>query len=379
MIAHAINDGFRWVIPPLLPAIRDHFHISYAELGLFYTLFEITGDALQAPAAYLVYFLSPTIIITGGLLWASLWMFFASLSSTYGVLLWISVASGAGRATYHPLAMSILSRTFPKESLGRVVALHLSGSSIGQMVAPFLVGLLLSHFGWRFPLQIWSVLGLLISVALFFSIRSQKENYQIQAKTPRLPFFSRSIGIYLIGVSLWGIAQTGLNTFLPLFLVDCRGFNPKKAAIVYGMMSLSGIIFRPFMGALMDWMGRRKPVVIGGFIVTGLSILVLIKTETPWFMYLSLVLLGIFGTGHAGLSDTLMIEMIPSHRCEETLGFVYTVRMGIASLSPIIVGYVSGLIGLNNAFLIMASVPICTASILALTVEKPISPGDGVP
>lgn len=372
MLAHAINDGFRWVIPPLLPAIRDHFHLSYAEVGLFYTFFEFIGDSLQVLAAYLVYLLSPTVIITSGLLWASIWMFIASLSNTYMELLWISMVSGIGRATYHPLAMSILSRIFPKESFGRVVGLHLSGSSIGQMVAPFLVGFLLSYFGWRFPIQMWSVLGLLASVALFFSLQYQKENFLLKAKTPKLPFFSRPMGIYLIGVSVWSIAQTGLNTFLPLYLVDCRGFNTRKAAVIYGIMSLSGIMFRPLVGALMDWMGRRKPVVIGGFIIAGLSILILIKTETLWLMYLSLVLLGIFGTGHAGLSDTLMIEMIPPHRREETLGFVYTVRMGTASLSPLIVGYVSGLIGLNDAFLIMASVPIFTASIIVLAEEKPM-------
>jgi hypothetical protein len=36
-----------------------------------------------------------------------------------------------------------------------------------------------------------------------------------------------------------------------------------------------------------------------------------------------------------------MIELIPSHRREETLGFMYTLRMGIASISPFIVGFLS--------------------------------------
>ena len=109
MTAHAVNDGFLWIIPPLLPAVREHFHLSYTEMGAFYTLFRFFGDILQAPAANLVH-LAPTFaIISGGLLWSSMTMFFASLSKSYSMLLWISAASGIGRATYHPLAVAALS------------------------------------------------------------------------------------------------------------------------------------------------------------------------------------------------------------------------------------------------------------------------------
>jgi MFS family permease len=370
--AHAINDGFAWIIPPLLPAIRDHFHLSYTELGAFYTFSLFLGNVLQAPAAYLVHLASTSAIMTGGLLWLSVLMFLASLSTSYGTLIWIAAIGGVGRATYHPFAVAMLSRIFKKDYLGRAMALHLSGSSLGQMIGPLLVGVLLSHFGWRFPIQIWSMLGLLVGMGLFFFLKYQKEDIYTKNKALSLPFFSRSLGIYILAEGLWGIAQTGLMTFLPLFLVDYRDFSKGKAAAVYGIMALSGTIFRPLIGALMDRMGRRKPVVIGAFIITCLSILCLTTIKTVWILYLSIVLLGIFGSGHAGLADIFMIEMIPSQRREETLGFIFTVRMGIASLSPIIVGFSSEQISLTNSFLILASVPIISASLLFLVEEKPL-------
>jgi len=39
MVAHAVNDGFAWLIPPLLPAVREHFLLSYTEVGALYTFF----------------------------------------------------------------------------------------------------------------------------------------------------------------------------------------------------------------------------------------------------------------------------------------------------------------------------------------------------
>lgn len=372
MMAHAINDGFGWIIPPLLPAIREHFQLSYSEMGGLYTFFRFFGNILQWPAAYLIHLMPISTILVGGLLWLSIGMFVASLSSTYGMLVVFSGVGGVGAATYHPLAVTTLSRVFGRDSLGRAIALHLSASTMGQVIAPLLVGLLLIHYEWRLPVQIWSGLGILVGVGLFLFLRSQKDGFQLKNKTLGLPFFSRPLGIYILAESLWGVAQMSLMTFLPLFLVDYRGFSQGKAAAVFGIMALSGTFLRPFMGALMDWMGRRKPVIIGGAIIAGLSILGIAKVEREWLMYLFIILLGTFGSGHAGLADTFMIEMIPSQRREVTLGFVYTMRMGIASLSPFLVGLVSERIGLIHGFMILALISGFSVLLFFLAEEKPV-------
>jgi len=372
MIAHGVNDGFMWVIPPLLPAIREHFHLSYTETGALYTLYRVLGDVLQAPIAYLVYFTPAHTLMAGGLIWSSLGMILASFSLSYGMLAWIFAISGIGRATYHPLAATLLSRAYGRESLGRAIALHMSGSSVGHVVAPFMVGLLLPLYGWRIPIVVWSTLGLLSGFGLFSYLRKQKDHLSSVGKPLRWPFFSRPMAVYLLAVSFWGIAQAGLMTFLPLYLVDNRSFSQEKAAAIYGLMSLSGAVFRPFIGGLMDRMGSRKPVLVGGYILCGISIFGLTTSTSLWLMYFFILLLGTFGSGHSGLSDTLLIEMIPSGRREETLGFIFTIRMGIASFSPIIVGFFSERFSIATVFLILSVVPIFTALILSRAEERPI-------
>jgi len=374
MMAHGVNDGFMWIIPPLLPAIREHFHLSYTEMGAFLTLYRFVGNIFQAPAAYLVHFTPISTIFVSGLLLMSVGMFIASMSTTFGSLVWISTVSGLGRATYHPLAVTMLSRLFGRDTFGRAMGLHLSGSSVGMVVAPFIVGLLLSRFGWRLPIQIWSCFGVMAGVGLYFFLRNQNGNLQPKGKKLSWPFFSVPMGMYLLAAGVWGIAQSGFMAFLPLFLVDHRGFSIEAAAAAFGVMSLSGAVCRPFLGATMDWMGRRKPVVIGGFIIAGLSLLALVVFESPTILYSSIVLLGIFGSGHAGLADTFMIEMIPSHRREETLGFIYTLRMGVASLAPVVVGFASEKISLQQTFLFLAAAGGLAALLLFPAPEKPVEP-----
>lgn len=371
MLAHAVNDGFEWVIPPLLPAIREHFHLSYTEMGAFFTMFRVFGSLLQAPASYLVHLAPASTVLVGGLLWSSAGMFLASFSASYAVLVWVSACSGIGRSTYHPLAVSMLSRTFERDFLGRAIGFHISASAIGQTVAPFLVVLLLPTYGWRVPLQAWSFLGLVAGVSLFSFLRRQRVDFRAGGGGWSWPFFSRPLGIYLLALAIWGIAQSGMTTFLPLFLVDRRGFAVEKAAAVYGLASLSAVFCRPLLGALMDWMGRRKPVINAGFVVSGLAILGLVAIETPWVVYPLIILIGIFLTGHSGLADTFMVELIPPHRREETIGFMYTLRMGTASVAPVIVGFLSEHIGLIQVFSILGVISISSAFILSLAEERP--------
>ena len=137
-------------------------------------------------------------------------------------------------------------------------------------------------------------------------------------------------------------------------------------------MPLVGLACRPLLGTLMDRMGRRKPIIITGYVISASSILALVYITHQWLILAPLILLGIFGMGHAGLADTFMIESIPSLRREETLGFVYTLRMGIAAISPLLIGVLAEIVGIETAFLFLSIMPWAAAGILVCADEKPL-------
>jgi MFS family permease len=89
-----------------------------------------------------------------------------------------------------------------------------------------------------------------------------------------------------------------------------------------------------------------------------------------WALYIPLFLLGIFGAGHSGLADTFMIESIPSHRREETIGLVYTFRMGISAAAPLLVGILSEWTTIEHTFLILAFLPGFAALLISSAEEK---------
>jgi MFS family permease len=118
-------------------------------------------------------------------------------------------------------------------------------------------------------------------------------------------------------------------------------------------------------------MGRRKPIIIAGYVISAISILALVFITHRWLIIVPLIFLGIFGLGHSGLADTFMIESIPSLRREETLGFVYTLRMGISAISPLLIGVLSQLVKIEKAFFILSILPWVAAVIILFAEEKP--------
>jgi len=63
--------------------------------------------------------------------------------------------------------------------------------------------------------------------------------------------------------------------------------------------------------------------------------------------------------------------MVPSQRREETLGFIYTLRMGIGAVSPFLVGVLSESTGLTVSFLYMAGVGGLAILVMSFAPEKP--------
>ena len=215
-------------------------------------------------------------------------------------------------------------------------------------------------------------MGLLTGFGLVFFLRHHQKEVNPDSRKFQWPFFSKPLLTYLLSSSIWGIGQGGILTFIVLFLVDRRGFQPESAAAIYGLMSLAGLICRPFLGAVMDRMGRRKPIIIAGYAISAISILALVYITHKWFIFLPLILLGIFGLGHSGLADTFMIESIPSLRREATLGFVFTIRMGVSATSPVIVGLLAEWIHIENAFLVLSVLGLAAAIIISFAAEKPL-------
>lgn len=354
MVAHAANDGFNAIFPPLLPLIREHFHLSYAQLGGFLSLFRFFGSVLQIPVGYLAHFIPSSTIMVSGLFWVSTGMLLATFAGSYWMLASACSFAGIGRASYHPLSFSLLSRVFPRKRLGRIIGLHMGASSAAHLIAPFLIILLADRFGWYWPIRLWCLYGIMAAFILLVVLRRQigKER-KVEGKALRLPYISSSLVFYCLFRICWAIARNGMSTFLPLFLVEKAHVSIKVATLYYVAMYLIEVMTRPMIGAFSDRVGRRKPVILSGCVLFGILFLALTVFQTKLVLLVIILGIGLFAGTIPVVGQTYAIEMIPSEQRERTLGFVFTIITATTTFTPLIVGYLADYFGLMQSFIIL--------------------------
>ncbi len=65
-LAHFTSHFFQIVLPPLFPLLKDHWQVSYTELGLMMTLMYSASGLVQTPAGFLVdRFGAPRVLAAG--------------------------------------------------------------------------------------------------------------------------------------------------------------------------------------------------------------------------------------------------------------------------------------------------------------------------
>ena len=159
-LSTVINYLDRQTLNVLGPALKVEFQWSNQDFALIIIAFRIAYTVMQTVGGRILDRLGTRKGLTLTVAWYSA---VASLTAFAGGL-WSFCAFrfllGAGEAANWPGATKAVSEWFPRRQRGLAVALFDSGSSVGAMLAPALLMLLMTHFGgWRPAFLLVGTLG----------------------------------------------------------------------------------------------------------------------------------------------------------------------------------------------------------------------------
>ncbi len=98
-------------------------------------------------------------------------------------------------------------------------------------------------------------------------------------------------------------------SFIPVYLREVKGFSIGMIGVLSAVSSFSGALFQVYIGYLSDKFGKRKPFIIGGFIV-----LILIYTfifpslKTFWSFLIIYFVGGIFASTITTMANVLVMD-----------------------------------------------------------------------
>ena len=169
-----------------------------------------------------------------------------------------------GEGGYFPTAVSLIGDLFASNRRGLAIGLHGVCTTLGGSAGYAVGGILGQRFGWRIPFMLAVIPGLMLASVLYFFFQEPPRGAQSPkaageaAPAERRPYLesSRSHRLLIsITACLASFAMTGMNTFLPMYLVAERHISIADAGVLTGAFYAASMIGQLSGGLLSDRVG----------------------------------------------------------------------------------------------------------------------------
>ena len=346
---------------PLMPFIRDNFHLDYAQSGLILSVFSITYGLSQLPSGWLADRLGTRILMAIGICGVGLAGLLISFSTGYVMLLLFLGFMGLVGGGYHPSAPPTVSTTLPPGQRGRAIGIHAIGGSASYFIAPLIAAATAAAWGWRSSYLILAVPTLVFGTVLYFLMAGRKPG-QLEPRdgvecemVPRRAGNRGDLLAFMALSSVTTISVTAVISFIPLFLVDHFGMSPASAALIIAIVYFTGIFANPFSGFLSDRVGRT-PLLLAASL--GLLPVLFYINFVPegWGVDLFLVAYGIIIAMTQTSSESHIVGNVAEKNCSSVLGgYYFTTMAGSGVLIPLL-GVLIDARGLHYSLSVIAAV-----------------------
>jgi MFS transporter, FSR family, fosmidomycin resistance protein len=154
------------MLAPLFSFVRADYGVSYTDLALALTAFNIVSAVLQTPAGFLVDWIGAKFVLIAGVALGTAAFAVAGLVNSFVVFIAMYAVAGLGNTTYHPADYSLLSRYGTPARIGQIFSFHTFAGILGAAVAPATLLAMQGRFGWRGAYIGAAVLGALVLALL---------------------------------------------------------------------------------------------------------------------------------------------------------------------------------------------------------------------
>lgn len=400
-VAYIFSFIDRTIIGLLVGPIKESLQISDTQFGILGGIaFTLFYTVLGVPIGRIADRVSRRGLIALGV---AIWSFMTALcgwAASFWFLFLARVGVGVGEAALTPAAYSMISDCFPKERLGRALAVYQSGAFLGAAFAFILGGAVIAAVvafvaenpgfslpllpdvqGWRLVFLTVGAPGLLVALWMF-TVREPQRKGRMAAASETLPF--RAVIAYIwgrrrlflphfIGFAVLAVTFQNVIVWGPAYFTRHFGLSVAQTGLTLGLMLLvfssAGVIGGGFLS---DWLVKRGradgPMRVG--MIAGLALLPFAATATIVdSLALSLVLFCpmLFFASFSLGSAAQALQMVAPNEMRGQVSAIYMLFLNLLSygLGPLVVGMLTdylfadeGAVGYSLALVSAVSAPV---------------------
>lgn len=365
--------GMRFVVPAVLPQVKATFHIDNTTAGLAVSVIWVSYALTQFPAGVLINRIGERSLLAASLGVAGVGVASLALAPVVPVFLAACALFGFGTGLFGPSRGTALSNAFPDRP-GTAFGVTLAAGSIGSATLPFLANRLLGWSGWRGAIVL-TVPAFLGTAALTWAVvpanaitestdgDGSGENVRAVASAVA----DRSVVAAVAGLTFVLFTFQGLTAFLPLYLMETKGFDQTTASAVFAVLFVSGAGYQLGVGRAADWLGPR-PVLVA-LSVVGVVALAALPSVEGLAPIIALVVVLASRMAFAPITNSYVIGVLPEEVQGTAWGLLRTGLFVVGATGSSVVGAFADRGLFDEAFLVLAAVTavagVCYAALPA--------------
>ena len=374
IFGHGFAHWYNGILSVLYPAITVALGLTYSQVGLFDSSRGVIAVIVSLAGGYLADTLGHRRFFLGlCLVLLALFTALLGFANTFlAALVWLALG-GIGNSLWHPYALPLLRQIYPKRK-GLALSLHDAGANSFHGLAPIVVGLLLGLFSWQVVARFHLWPGLLMGGLIWFTMSKvdvtpapkTAVNYQQALRVGVLrnrPFLMASA----VSACLT-MARLGLFTFLPLFLAFELGLDSRTQGLYMGVLTFSGALVAPGVGALADRVGVRKVLSVA-ISLACLIALALVSAESGVVLFIIIALLGSALFSTRSLILVYVLSVTPEEMGGSSVGTIFSLNRLFGTISPIIAGLIADTYSLRFVFYFFGAL-LLLGALLTLGLRK---------
>jgi sugar phosphate permease len=265
--------------------MRD-FGISASHLGNFSAVYFYAYIAMQIPTGVLVDSWGARRLLIGGAIAAAIGTCLFGATSSYAVASIGRLIVGGATAVGWVVTLKLATHWFPRERFAMLSGFGLMMGNVGALVAQVPLRVLVEQFGWRAVAFGSAGVVLAIGAAAWAFVtddplergfrsyapaelqRTHLTIGQLLREFPTIFTYRNTWLIFLAQGGFVGAMLSFTGLWGPTYLRQRFTLAPTEAAAVCSVMIVCWAVASPIAGYLSDKIGRRKPIYLGGALVS---------------------------------------------------------------------------------------------------------------
>ncbi len=363
-LGHAVLDAYSSFLMPLLPMLALKLDLTPAQVGWLIPTMMITSSLFQ-PIYGIVsdrYF-KRAFAVAGPIL-AAIFISSIGLANSLPALLGLIIAGGIGIGAFHPQGAALAHRAatdWNPARQGTVMSIFSSSGTVGYALGPLMAAMCVSWFGLNHT-SYTMIFGIVASALLWIYCPELEPRVKTEDSPSLLELLKAArvpLTILYFAVVFRSAVSVSIQSYLPFWLQE-HGLGMQNFSLIISGFILFGGIGGFFGGALADRFGARRVSMISVLISTPILLTGFLTHGTLSY---ALIMLGGMCLNLPLPISVVMAQRLVPGGASTVSALVMGFAWGLGGLMNPLTGKLSEMFGLTNALVIVAVVPLISATL----------------